>query len=48
MIHYCPTDRILYKGADLDITSYGRAELMGSDHKPGKVIWSVLLYRSLR
>ncbi|KAG6878601.1 hypothetical protein C0993_003056 [Termitomyces sp. T159_Od127] len=28
------TDRILYRGAQLDISVYSRAELRGSDHKP--------------
>ncbi|CAL1701192.1 unnamed protein product [Somion occarium] len=28
------TDRILYKGADLDLSVYSRAELKSSDHKP--------------
>ncbi|KAG5728501.1 Inositol-1,4,5-trisphosphate 5-phosphatase 1 [Termitomyces sp. T112] len=28
------TDRILYRGAQLDLSIYSRAELRGSDHKP--------------
>jgi hypothetical protein len=28
-------DRILYRGSALDLTAYSRAELSGSDHKPG-------------
>ncbi|KAL5530111.1 SYJ1 [Sanghuangporus sanghuang] len=28
------TDRILYKGPDLDLVVYSRAELTGSDHRP--------------
>ncbi|KIY47483.1 DNase I-like protein [Fistulina hepatica ATCC 64428] len=28
------TDRILYKGNQLDLSVYSRAELMGSDHRP--------------
>ncbi|KAG6842013.1 hypothetical protein C0991_003539 [Blastosporella zonata] len=28
------TDRILYRGAQLDLSLYSRAELRGSDHKP--------------
>lgn len=28
-------DRILYRGNDLDLTAYSRAELLGSDHRPG-------------
>lgn len=30
-------DRILYRGANLDLSVYSRAELKGSDHRPG--IW---------
>jgi hypothetical protein len=30
-------DRILYRGNDLDINAYSRAELYGSDHRPGKL-----------
>ncbi|THH12240.1 hypothetical protein EW145_g127 [Phellinidium pouzarii] len=28
------TDRVLYRGHDLDLVVYSRAELMGSDHRP--------------
>ncbi|KAI5119506.1 hypothetical protein M0805_002442 [Coniferiporia weirii] len=28
------TDRILYKGTELDLVVYSRAELLGSDHRP--------------
>lgn len=28
------TDRVLYRGKDIDLTVYHRAELKGSDHKP--------------
>lgn len=28
-------DRILYRGSQLDMAVYSRAELRGSDHKPG-------------
>lgn len=28
-------DRILFKGRDLDLRVYSRAELIGSDHRPG-------------
>ncbi|CAK5262838.1 unnamed protein product [Mycena citricolor] len=28
------TDRILFRGGDLDLSTYSRAELKGSDHKP--------------
>lgn len=31
----CPLDRILYRGGTLDLSVYSRAELKGSDHKPG-------------
>lgn len=30
------TDRVLYRGTDLDLSKYSRAELTGSDHRPGK------------
>lgn len=30
------TDRILYYGKELDLSRYNRAELMASDHRPGK------------
>ena len=30
-----PLDRILYRGNALDLAVYSRAELRGSDHKPG-------------
>ena len=30
------TDRILYRGDTLNLQAYSRAELRGSDHKPGK------------
>lgn len=33
-------DRILYMGSQLDLTRYSRAELRGSDHRPGSVIIS--------
>lgn len=29
-------DRIIYKGQDLDVNRYARAELRSSDHRPGK------------
>jgi hypothetical protein len=32
------SDRILYMGSQLDLTRYTRAELRGSDHRPGSVI----------
>lgn len=31
------TDRILYKGNQLDLAVYSRAGLKGSDHKPGRL-----------
>ena len=31
-----PVDRILYRGNSLDLAVYSRAELKGSDHRPGK------------
>lgn len=31
-------DRILYMGSQLDLSRYSRAELRGSDHRPGSVI----------
>jgi hypothetical protein len=31
------TDRILYKGSGLHLETYYRAELRGSDHKPGRL-----------
>ena len=30
------TDRILFKGADINLLEYGRGEQMMSDHRPGK------------
>ena len=30
-----PLDRILYRGSALDLAKYSRAELKGSDHRPG-------------
>lgn len=36
LIPYGRKDRILYRGLALDLTVYSRAELRGSDHKPGK------------
>lgn len=29
-------DRILFRGSQLDLATYSRAELTGSDHRPGK------------
>lgn len=29
-------DRILYRGGHLDLIAYSRAELVGSDHRPGR------------
>ena len=29
------TDRVLFKGSQLDLAVYSRAELKGSDHRPG-------------
>jgi hypothetical protein len=31
-------DRILYRGFQLDLSAYSRAELKGSDHKPGSLL----------
>lgn len=30
------TDRVLYKGRGISLYKYNRAELMTSDHRPGK------------
>ena len=30
------TDRVLYRGRSLDLAAYSRAELLGSDHRPGR------------
>jgi hypothetical protein len=40
-----PEDRILYQGSQLDVSVYSRAELRGSDHKPGKR--NLYLFRGL-
>ena len=31
---FLPLDRILYRGSQLDLSAYSRAELKGSDHRP--------------
>ena len=37
------TDRILYRGDALNLQAYSRAELKGSDHKPGECIFAASL-----
>ena len=34
---YAGLDRVLYKGPDLDLAVYSRAELKTSDHRPGQL-----------
>jgi hypothetical protein len=41
------TDRILYRGIQLDLAIYSRSELQGSDHKPGFHSTSLLSFRPL-
>ena len=31
------SDRVLYRGSNLDLSVYSRAELNDSDHRPGKI-----------
>lgn len=41
------TDRILYRGNHLDLSVYSRAELRGSDHKPGFDFTQIPVYLPL-
>ena len=41
--HCFVVDRILYQGKQLDLITYSRAELLGSDHRPGNLADSLLL-----
>lgn len=34
-VHVYRIDRILFRGNNLDLMTYSRAELMSSDHRPG-------------
>lgn len=37
-------DRVLYKGPSLNLTVYSRAELKGSDHRPGELLLNISVY----
>lgn len=51
-LRLCPLisaiDRVLYKGAALNLSVYSRAELKGSDHRPGLylcfTLWTPLIF----